>query len=230
MNSNPDYSPNVARPSTPRGIADVPEARPRRLKSTLIAVGVWQLACLGMMFVYGDFVSDLVVAAYTLLFGDIQASSGNFARFATYIRLIVITLPASALTIALVDKLSASKPSLKRKLLSLSWWQIATIFVLGSAYEFSLHYMISQLYWRLFGLPAEIYSFQNLILPRIIGWLLCTTPLVWLAAWTYSSSYGSQPENSCAGHIAPVQIAEPSDARETSAQSNLNPYSTPRSP
>ena len=230
MNSNPNYSQNVAHPSTPRRIADVPETRPSQLKPTLIAVGVWQLACLVMMFVYGDLISDLVVAAYTLLFGDIQASFGNFARLATYIRLIVITLPASALTLALVDKLSASKPSLKRKLLTLSWWQIATIFVLGSAYEFSFHYMISQLRWRLFGLPAEIYSFQNLILPRIIAWLLCTTPIVWLAAWTYSRSCGSQPENSCDGHIAPAQIAETSDARETSAQSNLNPYSTPRSP
>ena len=230
MNSNPYHSPSVAHPSTPRHIADVPETSPGQLKSTLIAVAVWQLACLVMMFVYGNLISHLVVAAYTLLFGDIQASYGHFERLATYIGLIVITLPAIAVTIALIDKLSASKPSLKRKLLTFSWSQIATILVLGSSYEFGFPYMINQLGWRLFGPPTEIYSLQNLMLHRIIAWLLCTMPIVWLAAWTYSRSCGSQPENSRDGHIAPPQSAEQSDARETSAQSVLNSKSTPRSP
>ena len=232
MNSNPYHSPIVIHPSTPRRIADVPETVSNQLKSTLIAVGVWQLTCLVMMFVYGYFIIRLVVAVYTSLFGDIQASYGNFERLARYIGLLVITLPASAVTIALVDKLSASKPSLKRKLLTLSWWQMATILVLGSSYEFGFPYMINQLGWKLFGPPTEIYSFQNLLLHRIIAWLLCTMPIVWLAVWTYSRSGSSQAahENTSDGHIPPAHTAEQSDARETSAQSVLKSHFTSRSP
>lgn len=209
-------SSNIASSESPRGTVDIPATVFSQFKATSIAVGVWQLACLAMMYVYGYLIGHFVVAAYTLFYGDIQASYGRFERFATYIGLLVITLPASVLAIAIVDKLSACKAPPKRKILTLGCWQLVTMLVLASCYEFGFPYMINQLGWRLFGPPTEIYSFQNLVLHRIIAWLLCTTPIACLAVWTYSRSCGSQlaHEKPGDGASALAHTAEQSDEPE----------------
>jgi len=235
MNANPYDTPassNVARPEPRRRIEDNDATRSSRFKATLIAVSVWQLVCLAMMYVYGYLIGHLVVAAYTLFYGDIQASYGRFERLSTYIGWLVITLPASVVAMAIVDKLSARKGTPTRKLLTVGCWELVTMLVLATSYEFGFPYMINQLGWRLFGPPTEIYSFQNLVLHRIIAWLLCTIPIVSLAVWSYTRSCArkladDQPRGR---RIAPAHTAEQSDARETSAQSVLNSNSTPRSP
>ena len=191
MNANPYDTPassNVARPETRRRIADIDATRSSQVKSTLIAVSVWQLACLVMMYVYGYLIGHLVVAAYSLFYGDIQASYGRFERLSTYIGLLVITLPASVVAVEIVDKLSARKGTPTRKILTVGCWQLVTMLVLATSYEFGFPYMINQLGWKLFGPPTEIYSFQNLALHRIIAWLLCTIPIVWLAVSIYTRS------------------------------------------
>ncbi|MEZ6148080.1 MAG: hypothetical protein R3B91_22130 [Planctomycetaceae bacterium] len=165
MNANPYDTPassNVARPETRRRIADIDATRSSQVKSTLIAVSVWQLACLVMMYVYGYLIGHLVVAAYSLFYGDIQASYGRFERLSTYIGLLVITLPASVVAVEIVDKLSARKGTPTRKILTVGCWQLVTMLVLATSYEFGFPYMINQLGWKLFGPPTEIYSFQNL--------------------------------------------------------------------
>jgi hypothetical protein len=120
-----------------------------------------------MMYVYDYLIGHLVVAAYNLFYGDIQASYGRFERLSKYIGLLVITLPASVVAMAIVDKLSDRKGTPIRKILTVGCWQLVTMLVLATSYEFGFPYMINQLGWRLFGPPTEIYSFQNLVLHRI---------------------------------------------------------------
>ena len=141
-----------------------------------------------MMFVYRYAIGYLVIATYTMLYGDIQASYGRFERFGTYIGLLVVTLPTSVATLFLVDRLSARRTTVKRKMLTAACWQMIIMLVLVCSYEVGFPYMINQLDWRIFGPPTEIYSFQNLVLHRIIAWLLCTIPVAWLAVWLYSRS------------------------------------------
>jgi len=158
--------------------------RSNNFKSTLIAVGVWQAACLAMMFVYQELIGHVVVAAYTWCYGDIQASYGTFDRLATYLEFLVVTLPASVLVISIVDKRSVGKTTLRRKMLTLGCWQLITMLVLVTSFEFGFSYMIHQLDWWVFGPQIELYSFRNLELHRIVAWLICTVPITWVAVRT----------------------------------------------
>ena len=160
-----------------------------RFTATVVAVGVWQTVSLVMMFAYRHVIGHLVVAAYTASDGDIQASYGRFERVGTYIALVVITLPASILTIVLYNKLSGLLTNRKRMIFTVCVWQMIVLAVLTWSYELGFPYMINQLGWRLFGPPTEIYSFMNLVLHRIIAWLLCTMPVSWAAVWIYSRWY-----------------------------------------
>ena len=156
-----------------------------QFKLILIAVVVWQVACLAMKYVYRELIGHVVVAAYTWFYGDIQASYGRFDRLATYLGLLVVTLPASVLVISIVDKRSVGGTTLRRKMLTLACWQLITMLVLVTSFEFGFPDMIHQFDWWVFGPPAEIYSFRNLELHRIIAWLLCTLPITWIAVRTY---------------------------------------------
>jgi hypothetical protein len=171
------------RPTTPTQMSNV---QPWRFKTYLLAIGVWQFTALAMMIIYGNVIGHVVLAAYTWLYGDIQSSYGRFARLSTYAGLLVITLPASVAAIVIVDKLSSSKCTIKEKVLLAGCWQSAAMISLAVSYEFGFPYMLNQLGWRIFGPPTEIYSFQNLLLDRIVACLICTVPISVLAVWFWS--------------------------------------------
>jgi hypothetical protein len=192
MNSNP-YD-----VSTPSEIATA-EAPGRmasylcsHIRRTVIAITVWQLVCLAMAYVYQYFVSHLVTAAYTSICGDVQASYDTFARLATYLGLLIVTLMASLVTLSIVDRLSGCRARARRKIRTLVSWQVAVMLILVLSYEVDFPSMLHRIGWQLLGPPTEIYSFRNLILHRIIAWLLCTTPIAWLAVRTYCHSCETQ--------------------------------------
>lgn len=157
-----------------------------RARTLWIAIAAWHLACLAMMIVFRDVIAQFVVAAYTACFGNIQASYGSFDRLATYLAIVVITSPASLVSLILFDRLSHGSAKRKRMLVTFAAWQLVVIAVLVWSYEIGFPYMVNQIGWALFGPPEDIYSFQNLVLHRIIAWMLCTTPVAWIVLWGYS--------------------------------------------
>jgi hypothetical protein len=158
----------------------------RRVRAQLIAIMIWHLACLAMMFFYGRVIRHLVAAAYTAWFGDVQASYGTFERFATYVGILAITSPSTLVSLLLFDRLSHRPVIWKRSVPAFCGWELAVVAILICSYEIAFPYMVNQLGWALFGPPEEIYSFRNLMLHRIIAWLICTTPVAWMALWGYS--------------------------------------------
>ena len=187
-----------------------------RVKALLTTVAIWQLACLAMMFVYRPAIGHFVVAAYTAWFGDVQASYGRFERLAAYFGNIAITSLATLVSLLLFDRLSHRPATWKRRAVTFCGWQLVVVAILIWSYEVGFPYMVNQLGWALFGPPEDLYSFRNLALPRIITWLLCTTPVAWIALWAYSNSASLGTTEAKPHSCAPkgVSPAEPDAAPE----------------
>lgn len=152
-----------------------------RSKTLFVAIVTWHVACLVMYFVSGHVINQFVVAAYTTWFGEIQQSFGRFARIETYLAFVVITSPASLISLRLFDGLSRRQVKWKQRLITFLGWQIVVVAVLVWSYEAGFSYMIHRLDWAIFGPQENLYSFRNLMVDRIIAWLLCTTPVAWIA-------------------------------------------------
>src|SRR6266404_6703365 len=147
-----------------------------RLRRILIVATGWQLSCLALVLVYRPTIGRAVVEVYTFWFGDIQASYGTFERIGTYLGNLIVTAPVTGLTLVLLDFLSHQQRNWRRLLVVFLMWEAVTFAALVWSYETGFSYRLNQLDWRLFGPPDDLYSLRNLLLPRIIAWLLCTTP------------------------------------------------------
>jgi len=159
-----------------------------RAKALCATVALWQLTSLALMILYRVTFAQLIVSAYSAWFGDIQASYGRFERLETYSWIIVITVPATLVSLLACDKLSHLRPSWRRHAIAFFGWLAALIAGLIWSYEVGFPYRINQLGWALLGPPEDLYSFTNLFLPRIIGWLICTLPISCLVLWLYGRS------------------------------------------
>lgn len=157
-------------------------------------VGLWQLVAGSMMLVYRHGISWAVMAGYTAMYGDIQTSYGSFDRVSTYVALGVVALPACVLTLTWYHRYTGRTISRRSLALILGGWQMLVFLLLVLSYETGLPYRINQLHWKLLGPSADIYSFSNLVLPRIIAWLLCTVPVTWGALWVYTGGQGDPGE------------------------------------
>lgn len=161
----------------------------------LTVIATWHLACLAMVFVYGHIVGHFVVMAYTAYFGDVQASYGMFERVATYLGILVITSPATLISLLLFDRLFYRPARWTRRAAVFCGWELVVVAVLIWSYEVGFPYIVNQVGWAIFGPPENLYSFRNLVLHRIIAWLVCTTPVAWLALWVYSKVAVSRRHN-----------------------------------
>jgi hypothetical protein len=149
----------------------------------LATIAAWHVVCLAVLFVYEPTVGRVVVAAYTAWFGDIQASYGTFGRVAEYFGLLITTGTATGVSLWLSDVLSRQRPAWRRKTTVFAVWEAAAMIVLIWSYEVGFPYMIHELDWTVFGPVDDLYSFRNLVLHRIVAWVLCTTPIAWVALW-----------------------------------------------
>ncbi len=157
-----------------------------RAKFVLIAIVCWNLICLAMMFIYPHTVGHVVIALYTAYFGDIQASYSTYARISVFVGLVVITTPATLVSLGLCHVLVHKPWSWKLWILAAVVWQVLLIPILIWSYESGFSYKINQLDWAVFGPPVEIYSVRNLVLHRIVAWLVCTIPVGSTVLWAYS--------------------------------------------
>lgn len=73
----------------------------------------------------------------------------------------------------------------KRMLVALFVWEGALLLFDVLAGHGRLSWHINQLGWAIFGAPEDLYSFSNLILPRILAWLLYSTPAALIGIWLF---------------------------------------------
>ncbi len=156
-----------------------------RLRSLVVVVVVWHLCWLALTLVTRPLVGRAADAAYVWAFGDIQASFGRYERFATYLGIVLATTPATAVSLGLVNVLIPGPRRWRDTFVTFAAWQVAAAGALVWSYESGFPSMVRRLDWTLFG-PTDVYSFRNLVLPRIIAWIVCTTPLIWTVGWFYS--------------------------------------------
>jgi hypothetical protein len=156
-----------------------------RLKALTTTMAAWQVTCLAMYFVFGLIIGQLVVTAYTAWFGDIHQSYGRFERLSTYLGFAVITSTATTISLWLFARLLHRPMKWKLSGMTFVSWEVAVVAVLICSYEVGFAYRIHQFDWALFGPQENLYSFRNLILHRIIAWLLCTIPVSCLTLWIY---------------------------------------------
>lgn len=154
-------------------------------RSCLLALVAWHLICWVGMIVFMKTVGPLVLAIYTALFGDVQASIGRFQRSLEYIELTTVTLPASASLFPIFDWLSRRRTTLRRKLIGFAIVQVPVLLTLIWSYETAFFLKLNQWDWSIFGPPVSIYNFRNIVLPRLIAWQMSTTPIVLIALWLY---------------------------------------------
>jgi hypothetical protein len=156
------------------------------LKAATAAIIVWNLAVLPMALAYPNTLGKLLLVTYEAIFGEIQASYGAFSRLAMYLAFAAITLPATFVAVWLFDRLSRRSLRWRQAGLSILIWEVLVILVLVSSYEIGFSYSLNQVCWAVFGPPNDLYGFRNIVLPRIIAWLIETTPVAWTSLWLHS--------------------------------------------
>lgn len=125
-------------------------------------------------------------AAYRFWFGDDRASYiGD--RISTYVATLLITVPPTALTILMTDFLTGQQRNWRRRVITIVAWQAATFAVLACSYEFGLSSKLNRLDLTVFGPPNDLYGWRNLVLPRVLAWILCTTPPACVAMWFHET-------------------------------------------
>lgn len=156
------------------------------VKAATAAIVVWNVAVLPMMLAYPHTLGKLLLVTYEALFGDIQASYGAFSRVAMYLGFVAVTLPATLVAVRLFDRLSRRSRRWRQVALSTFIWEVLVVLVLASSYEIGFSYSLHQIAWAVFGPPDNLYGFRNLVLHRIMAWLIETTPVAWTALWLHS--------------------------------------------
>ena len=66
-----------------------------------------------------------------------------------------------------------------------AFWQVLLVPILIWSYEWGFSYKVLQLDWAVFGPSEDVYSFRNLVLPKIVTWLVCTLPVGLTVLWLY---------------------------------------------
>jgi hypothetical protein len=160
---------------------------PRRAQAFVLSVVFWQLACVASLIAFSRTLTPFVTWIYEGWWGSIQNSYGCFERLVVYLQIIVGTTLATLVSLRAFDLICRQRVNwvlVRRVFYS---WQIIVIGLLIGSHEFSFAYKLNQLVWTVRGPPDNIYSFTNLVLPRILAWLCCTVPVSWVGLRFYSN-------------------------------------------
>jgi hypothetical protein len=163
--------------------------------TVLAAIAVWETVCLGVVILYPHTIGRVFVAVYTAYYGDIQSSYGSFARIDVYSALTITTATATVFALWFVEGMTRRRTAWYRRAIVISAWEVAVMAALVWSYEAGFPYKIGQLGWALFGPPENLYRFSNLVLPRVIAWLICTTPIALAAIWIFGRDFPTPPHH-----------------------------------
>lgn len=160
-----------------------------RVTRILIAVAGWQLLCL---ILYRLLARPLEVAysrLYTTYFGDVQASFAGYDRGGTFLFVLLVPLPATWLIVRLYRVWCRQLPNWWQTVVKVAAWQVLLLASFMCGYESGLAWQISEVGWEVFGVPEDFYGFNNLVLPRLAAWLVCSTPVA-IAALLFVERFG----------------------------------------
>ena len=168
------------------------------------AIVVWHAVCLAVLSVYRPTIGRVVVAVYAAFCGDIQSSYVTFARIGQYFGLTTTTAMATAITLWFFEALTRRRSTWRRRAIVFASWETVAVAVLIWSYEVGFPYKINELEWAIFGPPDDLYGFRNMVLHRVIAWLICTTPIasagVLLDGWLAGpDSPGPRPKGDGSG-------------------------------
>lgn len=156
------------------------------VKAATAAIVVWNLVVLPMTLVYPNTLGKVLLVTYETLFGEVQASYAAYSRLAMYLAFLATTLPATLVSVWLFDRLSRRSLGWRQVALSVFMWEVLVVLVFVSSYEIGFSYSLNQVSWAVFGPPDNLYGFRNIVLPRILAWLIETTPVAWTSLWLHS--------------------------------------------
>jgi hypothetical protein len=196
----------------------------RRLFAAVAVIAAWQFASAVAFAVLGYPIGWVVYSIYTGLYGDVQECYTTYHRAATYTTIIFVTALATAVGVALLFVLERRPTTIRHTSFTFVAWHAATVTALVASEEFGLFWLVHRLDWMIFGAPADLYSFRNVMLPRIIAWVAATTTAIGLVLWIRNK-------------LAPLQMRLPvGPASGLAARSQLgrtatddNPYAPPQS-
>lgn len=122
-------------------------------------------------------IGPLIARGYERLFGDVQQSYARYEWIAVMTVYAARTAVAALVSLIEVECLSGRRVRWKRVGLTLVLWEVAVMAVLILAHHSNLVWRIHELDWALFGAPESMYSFRNLMWPRLVSWWICTVPV-----------------------------------------------------
>lgn len=153
-------------------------------RAFIAAIVVWNAPICPLMLAYGHGLGRVVGAIVSAWFGVIQPS--HEWRIHAVLGNAFVTMPATLIALWVFDTISQRSWSWRRAALTIAVWESLLLVVLVGSSEIGFPYSLNQLGWALFGLPDDVYSFQNLVLHRIIAWLIETTFVAWTSLWFHS--------------------------------------------
>lgn len=159
-------------------------------RSMLLAILAWNLACLVTSYLHASVIAPVITYAYTARFGDVQASYGRYEWVSTIATFVIIPLLPAFMSVRLYDRFARRPSDWTRVVASSIAWELLLVPILIWSYWFNLHDKISQIAWAVNGPPENIYSITNLVLPRLIAWLICTVPVAAAVLWLHQKTGG----------------------------------------
>jgi hypothetical protein len=156
-----------------------------RLWILVVVIATWHLCCLAAMFAYSPTADHVVEIACSWRFDNSRADCGQCERVGAYVALFTVTAPATAASLALVSRLTHCRYGWERSAVAFAGWETAVVWVLVWSYEVGFPNMVHQLSGAMFGPAEDVFSFRNLLLHRLIAWIVCTTPPALVALWLY---------------------------------------------
>jgi hypothetical protein len=152
-------------------------SRVRLIIGFVVAILVWYFACLMGVHANDRFLSPMNLVQYEDDYGNVQLSFLKFVRIATYLGYFTMTLPATVLSLWTFNRIGRLRAGWRDVFLIGGTWELLVVIVSIAAYELEWAYRLNKLVWRLFGPSDDLYSFQNLLLPRLVIWVSCTIPI-----------------------------------------------------
>jgi hypothetical protein len=147
----------------------------------VLATLIWQFICLAMLECHRLLLAPVLLRWYSARFGDPQHDYAKFETFMLVSGYLIQTAIATLVTLLMIEWLQQAF-RWRRVLLAFVLWEVAVLCVILAGYQLQLTWKLNQLGWFLFGPPDSMYTFRNLMLPRLLEWLVCTVPVGFVAA------------------------------------------------
>jgi len=185
------------------------------LKNFVIVITTWQVVCAVALALCGHTIGWLVHSAYTGLFGDVQESFTAYSRVSTYVMIFTVSAIATAVGVTLLTVFERRRLSIRQLLATFIAWHAACLAALVISEESGLYWAFHRVDWALFRPPDNLYSLRNVMLPRVIAWVVSSSMAIITVLWLRSK-------------VAPVQTTPPLSKPNRSAVADENPYKAPQ--